>query len=78
MDTVLNVTCPPHCAFSRHGFVSTGTRVLAVFQKDQDMRLLEFLRIFTATVYNGAGILRELGMFSPFNDFGRGRSAHPS
>jgi hypothetical protein len=65
METGLAVTCPPHCAIPRHGFVSTGTKVLSEFKKDQDMRVLVFLRIFTATVYNGARILRELGMFSP-------------
>jgi hypothetical protein len=65
MDKGLAVTCPPHCAIPRHGYVSRGTRVLDEFQKDQDKRLLEFLRIFTATVYSGARILRQLGMCFP-------------
>jgi hypothetical protein len=65
MEKGLAVTCPPHCAIPRHGFVSPGTRVLDEFQKDEDTRLLEFLRIFTATVYSGARILRQLGLCFP-------------
>jgi hypothetical protein len=71
MEKGLAVTSPPHCAIPRHGFVSTGTRVLAEFQKDQvgrpldTLRPVEFLRIFTTTVYIGARILIELGKIFP-------------
>jgi hypothetical protein len=71
MEKGLSVTCPPHCAIPRHGFSSTGTRVLTEFQRDEitqpqkPLRPVEFLRIFTVTPYNGARILLELGKMNP-------------
>jgi hypothetical protein len=61
METGWAVTGPPHTAIPRHGFVANGKRVRAEFQKYEDHRPLQLLRTFTATVYNGARILRELG-----------------
>jgi hypothetical protein len=71
MENGLKVMHPPHCAIPRHGFVSTGKRVLAEFHNEQDLRPLEvgrpvaFLRIFTASVYSGARILCQLGQLHP-------------
>ena len=65
MKTGLAVTCPPHCAIPRHGFSASGTKVLVEFKKQVNPRLEEFLRIFTATVYSGARILRELARTFP-------------
>ena len=55
----LAVASPPHCSIPRRGFVSPGARVLKEFQSSTD---LPFLRIFTATVYSGARILKQLAM----------------
>jgi hypothetical protein len=53
----LAAASPPHNSFPRRGFDATGTRVLNDFQLSED---LPFLQVFTATVYSGARILRNM------------------
>jgi hypothetical protein len=65
METGWAVTCPPHSAIPRYGFVANGKRVRAEFQEDEDPRPQKLLRTFTATVYNGARLLRQLGKIYP-------------
>jgi hypothetical protein len=71
MKMGLAVMHPPHCAIPRHGFVSKGTRVVSEFQDDRYLRPLrfggpvDFLRIYTASVYSGARILCQLGQLYP-------------
>jgi hypothetical protein len=52
----------PHNSIPRCGFVATGARVLNDFQLAED---LLFLRVFTATVYSGAQILRKMALHHP-------------
>jgi hypothetical protein len=67
----LAVVCPPHCAIPRHGFVSTGSRVLTQFKNHGESQAIQarlpqsFLRIFTASTFTGARVLRQLGISFP-------------
>jgi hypothetical protein len=58
----LAAASPPHNSIPRRGFVATGKRVLKDFQLSDD---LPFLRVFTATVYSGARILRNMALHHP-------------
>ena len=58
----LTAASPPHNSIPRRGFVATGKRVLKDFQLSED---LPFLRVFTATVYSGARILRNMALHHP-------------
>ena len=53
------VASPALSSIPRHGFVSSGAKVSNAFH---DSEYLEVLRIFTATVYSGARILRKLAV----------------
>jgi hypothetical protein len=58
----LTAASPPHNSIPRRGFVATDKRVLKDFQLSED---LPFLRVFTATVYSGARILRNMALRHP-------------
>jgi hypothetical protein len=58
----LAAASPPHKSIPRRGFVATGKRVLNNFQLSEDF---PFLRVFTATVYSVARILRNMALHHP-------------
>jgi hypothetical protein len=61
----LAVASAPHNSIPSHGFVSPGSKVFKAFQECEVSKHLQVLRTFTATVYSGARILRELAIQHP-------------
>ena len=58
----LAAVLPPHNSIPRRGFVTKGAKVLKEFQSSED---LPFLRVFTATVYSGARLLKKIALLHP-------------
>jgi hypothetical protein len=58
----LAAASPPHNSIPWRRFVATGKQVLKDFQLSED---LPFLPVFTATVYSGARILRNMALHHP-------------
>jgi hypothetical protein len=58
----LTAVSPPHNSIPHRGFVSKGAKVLKDFQLSED---LPFLRVFTATVYSRARILKKMALLHP-------------